>query len=322
MSRRFSNPWPHAPHGARDVLRWKLRLGPREHARFPDAPDTPAPWRRLDPSLIATPPSTDWRAVWLGHASFLLQGCGVSLLIDPVFSPYCAPLPLPGLRRLVAPPCTLSELPQIDAVLLTHAHYDHLDLPTLRQLNRSTQLLVPEGHAAWLRRKGFAKVTEVRWHQRVESFPGLGFTATPAQHATARTPTDRDRAHWCGWRIDSPAGSLWHAGDSGYCAGFCEIARRHGPVDFGMIPIGAYQPRRVMRAVHMNPEEAVRVFLDTACRRAHAMHWGTFRLTDEPLGEPPMWLQQVLRERRIDPSVFLTGMIGEMIEISGNPSLT
>jgi N-acyl-phosphatidylethanolamine-hydrolysing phospholipase D len=315
MNPRYSNPWPHAQHGVGDILRWKLGLPPREQARLPDAPCTPAPWVRLDPAGIAVPPPNGWRVVWLGHASFLLQGCGASLLIDPVFSQYCAPLPFPSLRRLVPPPCHLADLPRIDAVMLTHSHYDHLDLPTLRALGKDVRLLVAEGHGEWLRRKGFRDVNEVRWHESSPLAPHIRITATPAQHFTARSLTDRDRAHWCGWRIDSPEGSLWHAGDSGYCAGFREIGERYGPVDFGMIPIGAYQPRHIMRPVHMNPDEAVEVFLETRCRRAIGMHWGTFRLTDEPTGEPPMLLESALGEKQMASILFDAGTVGAIIEV-------
>ncbi|QTN33824.1 MBL fold metallo-hydrolase [Akkermansiaceae bacterium] len=318
MNPRFSNPWPHPKHGLRDVIRWKLGLGIREQARLPDAPDTPAPWAPLDPESIAGVPPSGWRAVWLGHASFLIQGCGLSLLIDPVFSNHCAPLPFPSLRRLIPPPCALGGLPRIDAVLLTHSHYDHLDLPTLRALGTGTPLLVSEGHGKWLRKKRFREVNEIAWHGSLPLTSGVKATATPAQHFTARSPFDRDQAHWCGWRIDSPEGSLWHAGDSGYCAGFRGIGETYGDVDFGMIPIGAYQPRHIMRPVHLNPDEAAEVFLDTRCRRAVGMHWGTFRLTDEPMGEPPLLLESALLAKRIPPESFLSGVVGKIIEIPRN----
>jgi N-acyl-phosphatidylethanolamine-hydrolysing phospholipase D len=298
-----------------DILRWKLGLGPRESPRIPEAPDTPAPWAGLAPESIASPPAKGWRAVWLGHSSFLLQGCGVSLLVDPVFSDFCAPLPLPPLRRKVPPPCGIADLPPIDAVLVTHSHYDHLDVGTLRKI-APAHLFVPEGHARSLAKRGFPQAVEVPWHEAA-SLGDIRLTATPAQHFTARSLFDRDLAHWCGWRIDSPQGSLWHAGDTGYCGAFRETAERHGPVDFGMIPIGAYQPRHIMKGMHLDPEEAAQVFIDTRCRRAMAMHWGTFRLTDEALGEPPILLDRALREKNIPAASFTAGMIGEIIQIRG-----
>jgi N-acyl-phosphatidylethanolamine-hydrolysing phospholipase D len=261
--------------------------------------------------VIAASPVEGWRVTWLGHSSFLLQGCGKNLLVDPVFSDHCAPLPFPSLKRQVAVPCRVEELPEIDAVLLSHSHYDHLDLPTLRALGGKTPLLVPEGHAGWLGGKGFPKVLELSWFASAEILPGIRATATPAQHFTARTPFDRNHAHWCGWLLEGGGVKLWHAGDSAWCPAFREIGERLGPIDFGMIPIGAYSPRWFMKPMHMNPEEAVQVFQETRCRRAVAMHWGTFRLTDEPLGEPPLRLAAELENRGIPATSFVAGSIGE-----------
>lgn len=298
-----------------DILRWKWKWGPQEGPELPDAPDAPADWRSVSKDEIMTPPSIGWRATWLGHAGFLLQGCGHALLVDPVFSEFCAPLPLPGLRRKIPAPCRLEDLPRIDHILLTHAHYDHLDLPTLRRIGREIPISVAEGHGAWLRRKGFSEVSEIAWHESAEIAPGIRVTATPAQHFTARTPFDRNRGHWCGWLVEGAGCKLWHAGDSGYCPAFREIGDRHGPIDFGMIPIGAYQPRKIMRAMHMNPEEAVLAFLESRCRRAAAMHWGTFRLTDEPMGEPPLLLEMALCNRGISPGQFEASAVGTRWEV-------
>ncbi len=311
----YENPWPHEKHGIVDILRWKLRLGPQETPELPDAPNTPALWSPVAREEIARPPGAGWRVTWLGHASFLLQGGGVSLLIDPMFSEICAPLPFPSLRRKVAPPCSIADLPKIDAVLLTHAHYDHLDLPTLRKIGTDTRILIAEGHSKWLRGKGFANVGGLAWHDSAEISRGIRVTATPAQHFTARTPFDRNHAHWCGWLVEGAGCKLWHVGDSGYCPVFSEIGGRYGPIDFGMIPIGAYQPQRIMRPMHMNPDEAVRVFLESRCRRAVAMHWGTFQLTDEPLGEPPLLLEKALRKHSVAADDFVASCIGDQWQV-------
>lgn len=303
MSRRFSNPWSHPAHRFGDVLRWKLGMGPKEDASA--APDEPAEWVAWKWRPL---PESGWRVSWLGHASFLLEGCGRRLLVDPIFSDHCAPMPLPSLKRLVPPPCRLAELGEIDGVLLTHSHYDHLDLPTLRALGEGVRVIVPEGHGAWMAKRGFAEVRELPWFESAELFAGIAVTATPAQHFTARTPFDRNRGHWCGYRIEGGGVSLWHAGDSGWCPAFAEIGERLGAVDFGMIPIGAYAPRWFMKPVHVTPEEAVEVFRATRCRRAVGMHWGTFRLTDEPLGEPPERLRRALREEERER--FVTGPVG------------
>lgn len=290
----------------RDVLRWKLGLAAKDPPS--SAPDEPA---ATVPMVLEDAPANGWRVTWLGHASFLLQGGGRNLLVDPVFSDHCAPLPFPALKRHVPPPCRIDGLPRIDAVLLTHSHYDHLDLPSLRALGKQTPLLIAEGHATWLGKQGFSEVRELPWFASAEIFPGLRVTATPARHFTARTPFDRNRGHWCGWLLEIDGVKLWHAGDSGYCPAFREIGERFGPIDFGMIPIGAYSPRWFMKPMHLTPEEAVKVFEDTRCRRAVAMHWGTFRLTDEPLGEPPLRLAAELEMRGIEEDRFITGRVGE-----------
>lgn len=292
MSARFSNPWPHPRHRFFDIVRWKLGQDLAEPVWQGVAGDDPALWQELPGRVIASPPTTGWRVSWLGHASFLIQGEGLNLLIDPIFSEYCAPLPLSGLKRLIQTPCGLGDLPKIDFILLTHGHYDHLDLPTLRKLGKDLPIVIADGHKGWLGRRGFHQVREVPWFESVEIAPGVRVTATPAQHFTARTPWDRNRGHWCGWMIEGGGSRLWHAGDSAWCPAFEEIGRRFSPIDLGMIPIGAYNPRAVMQGVHVTPEEAVEVFKATGCRRAVAMHWGTFRLTDEPMSEPPARLAE------------------------------
>ncbi|WP_052573788.1 MBL fold metallo-hydrolase [Haloferula sp. BvORR071] len=308
---RFSNPWVlDEGRSFADVFRWKFGRMPADE--FITTDDNPA--SRV-PYTPQAPPAEGWRVTWLGHASFLLQGCGKSILIDPVFSDHCAPFRMERFKRLVPPPCKLEDLPSIDAVLLTHAHYDHLDLATLRKLGADMPLVSAEGHSAWLRRKGFRQVQELAWFQQLELFPGIRITATPAQHFTARTPFDRNCAHWCGWLLEGAGLKLWHAGDSGYCPGFREIGERLGPIDFAMIPIGAYSPRWFMSEIHMDPAEAVKAFQDARCQRAVAMHWGTFRLTDEPMSEPPLRLQLAAEAAGIADR-FTSGAVGESWEIA------
>ena len=319
MPERFTNPWPARVPGFREVLRWKLGCGEKEVPEFPHARD-PAPWVALTTEQLHRMPERGWLVSWLGHASFLLSGCGMHLLIDPMFSEYCGPLRLLGLRRKAPLPCRPDDLPPITAVLLTHTHYDHCDLPTLRALGKDTPLIVPEGHAAWFASLGFVRVTPVAWWRSFDIAQGVSVTATPAQHFTARTPWDRNRGHWCGWCIAGGGVSLWHSGDSGYCPAFGEIGARLGPLDFGMISIGAYQPRWFMRPLHMTPGEAVKAFQETGCRHATAMHWGTFELSDEPLGEPPLLLVRELLDRGVPTDRFTTGCVGQqwsVVEASG-----
>lgn len=310
MPPRFENPWPGPRRGLREVLRWKLGLGDRVAASFPEATN-PAAVRTPGREELQAMPGRGWKVTWLGHASFLLSGGGCHVLIDPVFSDHCSPLPLPGFRRLVPVPCGIGDLPEISAVLLTHSHYDHCDLPTLRMLGRRTRLVVPEGHGAWLRRKGFVNLTEVPWWSEAGLAPGVVATAVPARHFTARTPWDRNRGHWCGWVLAGGGASVWHSGDTGWMPGFAEIGARLGPIDLGLVGIGAYAPRWFMEPLHMNPAEAVRAACDARCRRAIGMHWGTFRLSDEPMGEPPLLLAAALREAGLPEEYFTTGGVGE-----------
>jgi N-acyl-phosphatidylethanolamine-hydrolysing phospholipase D len=308
---RFCNPWSHHDHGFLDILRWKSGWRRTEAPVF-GADDSPAQRRELSWAEISEWPLDGVRVFWLGHASFLIVGHGKRLLIDPVFSDYCSPWPFhfPSLKRKVAVPWSFAEWPAIDAILLTHTHYDHCDLPTLRKFPASTPIIVAEGHNRWLRKQGFANVTEVAWWEKI-SLGEWSITATPAQHFTARSLFDRNRGHWCGWCLEAAGQRLWHAGDSGYAPIFREIGERLGPMDLSMIPIGAYAPRWVLRGMHMNPEEAVQVFQETRSKRAIAMHWGTFRLTDEPMGEPPLRLAQEMAKQGIASERFQAGAIGQ-----------
>ncbi|MEN9535412.1 MAG: hypothetical protein RIR37_685, partial [Verrucomicrobiota bacterium] len=221
--KRFTNPWAHQGHGLADILRWKLGgLLKRQNKPKPDAVALPQ-CIKLNPASLQSPTNASWQTTWLGHASFLVQSPSVSLLIDPIFSDFCSPIPLPQLRRQTALPCRVSDLPKIDAVLLTHSHYDHLDLKTLKALGMETRLITPQGHARWLEKKGFRNVIEIPWHGAHTINDSVTITATPAQHFTARSLWDRDLGHWCGWLIQDNRHKLWHAGDTGYCPAFREI---------------------------------------------------------------------------------------------------
>lgn len=314
---RYQNSDPTELHGVLDILRWKLGLLPPEPTVGIAAPDQPAASRAVRIERLWRSPRRGWRVTWLGHSSFLCQSAQVNLLVDPIFSDYCSPVPIPTLKRHCPPPLAMGELPRIDLILLSHTHYDHLDLPSLRRMGRDVPLVVPQGHAGWLARRGFRDVRELAWWQTCEVSRGLRITATPAQHFTARTPWDRNRGHWCGWFLQGSGTALWHAGDTAWFPGLAEISQRCGSPDFAMIPIGAYQPRRVMKSVHMNPEEAVQVFRDLGCRRAVAMHWGTFRLTDEPLGEPPLRLRAALRQHGLAEHRFVAGACGQSWPVAG-----
>jgi N-acyl-phosphatidylethanolamine-hydrolysing phospholipase D len=315
--RRFSNPWPHEEHGLSDILRWKLA-----GIRKPKVPLGETPWQAMKLDVLSAPPQDQWRCWWLGHAGFLLQGNSLNLLIDPVFGDYCSPVPIRSLKRCNPPPCQLEDFPPIDAIFLTHSHYDHLCLETLRRIAGDPEIFLPEGHAAWIKKNTrFRKIHELPWWASMPWIDGLTITAVPAQHFTARSPFDRNRGHWCGWVIGTPHARIWHAGDSGYCSVFREIGDFFPSIDLAMIPIGAYEPRKIMKAMHMNPEDAVQAFIDARCRKAIGMHWGTFQLTDEPTNEPPQRLELALSQQGITREKFLTLPIGGWVDVEKTPRL-
>jgi L-ascorbate metabolism protein UlaG (beta-lactamase superfamily) len=218
----------------------------------------------------------------IGHASFLIQLGGLAVLVDPVLSPT-----IPGVgRRLTPPGLDWEQLPRIDAVVISHDHYDHLDAPTIRLLPRDTAMLVPVGLGQWFRRRRFTAVHEFDWWDSVR-LGEVDFTFVPAHHWSRRGLFDTCRSLWGGWVLTGQDGTrLFHAGDSGYGHRFAELGERLPGIDVAMLPIGAYDPRWFMRPMHMDPTEAVQAPSDLGAQRLATMHWGTFVLTREPVLEP------------------------------------
>lgn len=252
-------------------------------------------------------------ATWIGHASVLLQVDGLNILTDPVFSDRASPLSWIGPKRKTPPALALAELPPIDVVIVSHNHYDHLDLPTLQALNQQAGgpplFLMPLGVGDWLRRQGIANVRQLDWWQSI-SLRSSVLHFVPVQHWSARGLFDRFETLWGGWVIESAEGErrlkIFFTGDTGYSRDFTDIHRRFGDMDLAMIPIGAYEPRWFMRHQHVDPAEAVQIHLDLRAARSLGIHWGAFELTDEALDEPPRALRQALHARAIDTRRFVT----------------
>lgn len=235
---------------------------------------------------------------WVGHATLLVQVDGVNLLTDPQWSDRASPVSWAGPRRVTPPGLRFEDLPPIHLVLISHDHYDHLDVATVRRLagTHRPRFLVPLGLGAWFADLGIADVVELDWWQeRTER--GLTITCVPAQHFSGRTPWDRNRRLWSGWTVQGRDRRLFFAGDTAYFSVFTEIGRRLGPFDLAAIPIGAYLPPEIMRPSHTTPEEALQVFEDVRGRRFVPIHWGTFDLADEPIEEPPRRLSAEARRR-------------------------
>jgi N-acyl-phosphatidylethanolamine-hydrolysing phospholipase D len=226
---------------------------------------------------------------WVGHATFLVQMDHITFLTDPIWSDTPSPVSFAGPRRFVPPGIAMADLPPVDFVVISHNHYDHLDLPTLVQLAKrdpNTRFFVPLQNGALLRENGIANVEELDWGSFIEH-EGVRVYCLPAQHWSKRGFGDDRKALWSAWAVVGPDRRFFFAGDTGYFDGFNKVAEALGPFDLAAVPIGAYEPNEMMKASHMNPEEAVRAAIDLRAERAVAMHYGTFDLSDEPLDEPP-----------------------------------
>ena len=319
----FRNPWPSGePHGIGDFLRWavvqRLTKGrPRGVSRaefaaaFPPVAAAPARPRADDGRLLAT---------WVGHSTFLLQVGGLNVLTDPVWGERASPVRFAGPKRWTPPGLDFDALPPIDVVLVSHDHYDHLDAPTVRRLTAQhpgARWYAPLGVARWLARRGATSVVERDWWESAELPGGRGsVTCVPAQHFAGRRLTNRDGTLWCGWTVRAAGRSVYYVGDTGYFSGVADGARRAGgPFDLVLMPVGAYAPRWFMRPVHNDPDDAVRAYREIVAASPAAspaawpaaspasssavssggaprtvmagMHWGTFKLTDESMDEPP-----------------------------------
>lgn len=255
----------------------------------------------------------DDRLWWLGHATVLLRINGLYLLTDPVLSQRASPLSFAGPERKTPSPIHINELHQLDAVLISHNHYDHLDRSTIRQIVRrfpNTQFFVPLGLKQWFTRRGIRDVTELDWWQSI-TLQGMTFTAVPEQHWSMRSFWDRNRSLWCGWIIESSHLRIWFSGDTGYTAGLADIALFRGPLDAALIPIGAYSPRWFMSSHHMDPQQAVTLWQQLGRPFTVPIHWGVFELADESLDMPPQELLTALNDEGEDGRLFSPLCIGQ-----------
>jgi L-ascorbate metabolism protein UlaG (beta-lactamase superfamily) len=225
---------------------------------------------------------------WLGHASFLIRLDGRIVLTDPYLTDYASPLAPLGPKRFSPPALRPDQLPPIDLILLSHNHYDHLDLATIEALpgKERIQVVVPLRLAGYFTERGYPNVQELDWHQETVA-AGLGLTALPAIHFSKRTLFDRNRTLWTGYAIESRRKRIHFAGDTAYGPVFADMAAGLDRFDLALVPVGAYEPRPLMRGSHTTPEEAVRIGQELRAARIVAMHWGSIVLTDEPPFEPP-----------------------------------
>ena len=258
-------------------------------------------------------PSTDTLQVtWIGHSTTLLQYAGINVLTDPILSERASPVGFAGPRRYTPPALRNAELPDIDYVVISHNHYDHLDHPTVAELGNRVTWLVPLKLKQWFLDKGIDNVVELDWWQD-KSFGDVTFSSTPTQHFSGRTLWDYAETLWVSWAIRIKDKQIWFGGDTGYNdTQFKRIGRTYGPFDLGLIPIGAFEPRWFMQQMHVNPAEAVLIHQDINARSSIGVHWGTFRFSAEEIDQPMLELRQAASTAAVD---FNTMAIGETRKI-------
>ena len=308
----YRNLFPHEEHGFLDFLRWRFGGGPKDPAVVPPGslPEFVPPVAAADLNSINHPDPNVIQVTWIGHAAFLIQVNGLNILTDPMFSERASPVSFAGPKRLAPPGVALKDLPKIDAVIISHNHYDHLDAHSVKAIGNGPRYFVPPGYTAWFKKHGIDNVQELDWWASA-MLGGLRFHAVPTQHFSGRSLFDRNEVLWAGWVIETRSGKIYFSGCTGYAPLFKEIGSRLGPMRLSLIPIGGYSPRWFMRSMHVDPPEAVRIHQDVRSEQSVGMHWATFPLTDEHPSEPPAYLARALQEADASGDRFVVMKIGE-----------
>jgi len=298
---RFFDPHGAPPKRLNELMRWWLSS---DKVVWPQS--NPSPHSDRPPERV---PGPEWRISFVGHASFLIQTAGLNILLDPVWSERASPFAFAGPKRVNAPGIPFDALPPIDIVLVSHGHYDHLDVATLSRLAATSnpRVITPLGNDVAMREFDPAIRVETHdWQDRVALSDSIAVTLAPMRHWSARGLLDRNKALWAAFIVETPAGKIYHVADSGYGDGwhFRTARERYGPFRLAILPIGAYEPRWFMRDQHMNPEESVRAFRDCGAQLALAHHFGTFQLTDEAIDAPERALAEACAAAELGDDIF------------------
>ncbi len=310
----FFDPDGSPPKKLSEVLRWQIS-GRGLRQKWPVW--APSPFADTPPARVE---GDKVRFSFVGHASWLIQAAGLNILVDPVWSERVSPFSWAGPKRHNAPGIAFDKLPEIDIVLVSHGHYDHLDLATLSRLAAkfSPRVITPLGNDLTMKAADAAiKAEAFDWHDHVELGKGVAVTLVPTRHWSARGMFDRNKALWASFVLETPAGKLYIVCDSGYGDGthFRKVREAHGPLRLAILPIGAYEPRWFMRDQHMNPSDAVKALADCGAAQALAHHHGTFQLTDEAIDAPAEALRVALDEAKIPRERFVALKPGQVVEI-------
>lgn len=299
------NPWSPKERRYTDLFRWLVSRS----AYTGERRDPPEVLQVANNGASFASPEHSASVTWVGHSTFVVHDNEDIFLTDPQFNDR-ALLP----KRYYPPGVPLSSIPGSAFAVISHNHYDHLDVYTVETLPASVTWFVPMGLGEWFRERGRNAVVELDWWQTAQH-GRWQVTCVPSQHWSQRLEQGANSSLWCAWVIASDENTYFFAGDTGYFHGFKEIGKRFGPIDVAMLPIGAYEPRWIMHYSHMNPAESYQAFLDLDARWMLPCHWGTFKLTDEPIDEPPRELQRVVAAASgtLDPIKVMA--IGERWEI-------
>jgi L-ascorbate metabolism protein UlaG (beta-lactamase superfamily) len=303
--KKFFNPWgANNQKSFFDVLSWKWNSTP---TLWPEFVET-------EKRVLPHPTSTHYVLTWINHATFLLQTGELNILFDPIWSERASPFSFAGPKRVVNPGLSFEELPKIDVIMVSHNHYDHMDVESLLflSLRDAPQILVPLKDKAWLEGKGIKNLTEMDWWEEIKVGETL-ITFLPAQHWSARWTWDRNDSLWGSWGVSFDNVKIYHAGDTGYGPHFKMIHERWGSPLVAMLPIGAYEPRWFMKEMHLNPEDAIKAYEDLKADVAVGMHFETFQLTDEGYKEPA---EELTRLKMLNPELgrrFFIPRISESI---------
>lgn len=302
--RVFFNPDASAGRPFRDFLRWRLTTDPK---RWPSHVSN-----RARPALTPRLAQGEVALTFINHVTFLIQFPGLNILTDPVYAERASPFRRIGPRRVRDPGLAFTDLPPIHLVLVSHNHYDHLDIQTLLQLQaaHAPYFLTSLGNRAFLESFGVSRVDELDWWQSVEA-AGASVILTPAQHWSTRGPGNRNRTLWGGFIVRAGGRQIYFAGDTGYCKHFRDIRARFGRMDLALLPIGAYEPRWFMRDQHMNPDDAVRAHIDLDAQLSIGTHFGCFPLTDEGIDDPVTELAAAKQRHRVAAAAFQLLETGE-----------